>query len=154
MKATFKYGIKSYSGTFDSVNFANYKRSGVVIARKIPAERKITEHNKSIGEKMRKISTLYKATSAAYKKDLASYSDKMFRLKSFKNNIAGNCFSVFTKMLWAASKDSEIPLDLLAISVDDLEVDAYAQIGSIKIAVENGYLPKVANYEVYDSAII
>lgn len=153
MKATFKYGIKGYSGTFDSVNYANYKRSGVVIARMLPADREITEHNVSMGEKAKKISTLYVATSDAYKKDLAGYSKKMFRLKPFKNKIAGNGYSVFIKMLWAAAKDSENPLDLGSLSVDDLQVDAYTQISSVKIAVENGFLPKVANYEVYNSAI-
>lgn len=153
MKATFKYGIKGYSGTFDSVNYANYKRSGVVIARMLPADREITEHNVSMGEKAKKISTLYAGTSDAYKKDLAGYSKKMFRLKPFKNKIAGNGYSVFIKILWAAMKDDEESFDLSSISVDDLEMDACSKIRSVKIAVENGFLPKVANYEAYNSVI-
>lgn len=72
----------------------------------------------------------------------------------YQEGIAGNRFSTFVKMIWNASKDSENPLDLLSLSVDDLQVDAYTQISSVKVAVENGYLPKVLDYEHYDSAII
>lgn len=149
MKAKFKYGIKSYSGTLDGLNYANYAQSGVVIGRMVPENRRITDNNVSIGQKMIKISNLYEAVSELYKEDLTAYARKMFRLKAYRKNIAGNGYGVFVKMLWAASKDSESALDLLSLSVDDLEIGAYSKIDSVKEAVENGYLPKVKDYEVF-----
>lgn len=154
MKVKFKFGIKSFSGNAENMNFANYKSRGVTIGRVIPEKRIITDNNVSMGEKMKKISEVYNATSDAYKKDLTGYTLRLYNTKGYQEGIAGNKFSTFVKMLWNASKDPENPLDLLALSVDDLQVDAYTQISSVKVAVENGYLPKVLNYECYNSAII
>lgn len=152
MKAKFQYGIKSYSGTLDGINYANYAKSGVVIGRMVPENRTITAANVSMGAKMIKISNLYEATTVLYKEDLLAYSKKMYRLKPFRKNIAGNGYSVFVKMIWAASKAPDNPLDIMSLTVDDLEVGSYSQIETVKAAVENGYLPKVKDYELFENS--
>lgn len=78
MKVKFKFGIKSFSGTAEKMNFANYKSRGVTIGRVLPEQRKITEQNITMGEKMKKISEVYNATSDAYKKDLAGYTLRLY----------------------------------------------------------------------------
>lgn len=150
MKIKFKYGIKSFSGLFDEMIFANYQRDKVVIGRMYNPSPKITENNWTMGAKMQGISKIWGATSPAYKKDFKVYSYKMFGLPMFDGKVSGNGFSAFVKAMWGASKDTENPLDLLSLSLDDLEVDAYLQIKSVKVCVENGYLPVVDGYELYD----
>lgn len=154
MKATFKYGIKSFSGTIDDLNFANYRSRGITIARQVPVSRRITDQNIVMGESMKRISAVYNATSEYFKKELTYYTLRLYNTKEYQEGLAGNRFSTFVKMIWNASKDLEKPLDISSLSVDDLEIGAYEQIGSVKVAVENGFLPKVNNYEIFDSSII
>ena len=152
MRAKFQYGIKSYSGTVDGINFANYASRNVVIGRMVPENRTITAANVEMGNKMIKISNLYEACTDAYKQDLELYTLKMYKLKPYRNRIAGNKFSSFVKMIWAASKDPANPLDIMSLTTDDLEVGSYSQIETVKAAVENGYLPKVDGYEELDAS--
>lgn len=147
MRAKFQYGIKSYSGTVDGINFANYASRNVVIGRMVPENRTITAANVLMGEKMIKISSLYEACTDAYKKDLELYTLKMYKLRAHRTGMAGNKFSTFVKMIWGASKDPDNPLDIMSLTTDDLEVGSYEQIETVKVAVENGYLPKVDGYE-------
>jgi hypothetical protein len=154
MKIKFKYGIKSFSGLFDEMIFANYERDKVVIGRMYNPSPRVTENNTLMGTIMQNITKLWAASSETYKKDCKNYAYKMFGLPMFDGKISGNGFSVFVKILWAASKDTENPLDLMALSVDDLEVEAYSQIESVKVCVENGYLPVVDGYEAYNSKIV
>lgn len=154
MKIKFKYGIKSFSGLFDEMIFANYERDKVVIGRMYNPSPRVTQNNEFMGTVMQNITKLWDAVSQAYKKDCKNYAYKMFGLPKFDGKVSGNGFSVFVKIIWAASKDPENPLDLMALSVDDLEVGAYTQIESVKVCVENDYLPVVDGYEAYDSEIV
>lgn len=152
MKAKFQYGIKSFSGKVDGMSYANYASRGVVIGRMMPENRKNTTNNVEMGNKLIKISNLYEAVTAAYKQDLELYSLKMYKLKPYRNRIAGNKFSTFVKMIWAASKDPDSPLDIMSLTTDDLEVGSYSQIETVKAAVENGYLPQVDGYEELEAS--
>ena len=154
MKVKFKYGIKSFSGLFDEMIFSNYQRDNVVIGRMYNPSPKVSENNSIMGAKMQAISKIWVATTDAYKEDFKGYSYKMFGLPMFDGKVSGNGFSAFVKAMWGASKDTENPLDLLALSVDDLEVEAYSQIVSVKVCVENGYLPVVDGYEAYNAAYV
>lgn len=151
MKIKFKYGIKSFSGLFDEMIFANYERDKLVIGRMYNPSPRVSENNEIMGTIMQNISKLWTGISLAYKKDCKRYAYKMFGLPEFDGKISGNGFSVFVKILWAASKGPEPQLDLMHLSVDDLELDAYQQIRTIKDCVENGYLPVVDGYEAYSS---
>lgn len=152
MIVKFQYGIKSYSGTLDGINYANYNERDVVVGRMIPQNREVTAAHILMGQKMIKISNLYEATTALYKADLLAYSKQMFKLKAFKGKLAGNGYSVFVKMIWAASKSPDNPLDIMSLTVDDLEVGSYSQIETVKAAIENGLLPKVEGYEIYENS--
>lgn len=153
MKARFQYGIKSYSGYLDGIVYMNYKRDGVVIGRMVPEQNTVTAANVLMGEKMIKISSLYAVATQAYKDDLKAYALKMFQLKQFDGKVSGNGFSVFVKMIWAASQSPDNPIDIMSMSVDDLEVGAYPQIDTVRAAVENALLPQVFEYEEYQASI-
>lgn len=71
MKAKFKYGIKSFSGTVDDMNFAHYKGRNVTIGRMLPESRRITENNITMGAKMKNIAKLYRVNSARIQEDFA-----------------------------------------------------------------------------------
>ena len=153
MKARFQYGIKSYSGYLDGIVYMNYKRGGVVIGRMVPEQNTVTAANVLMGEKMIKISSIYAVATQAYKDDLKAYALKMFQLKQFDGKVSGNGFSVFVKMIWAASKDPDNPLDIMSLTTDDLAVGAYEQFDTVRAAVENGLLPQVFEYEEYQASI-
>lgn len=153
MKVKFRYGIKSYSGTLDELNFANYEERNVVIGRMLPVNREITSQNILIGGIMVNISNLYGAIEEDYKADLKAYSKKMYKLKKFDKQLAGNRYSTFVKMLFAASKDPSSSIDINSLSVDDLSLGAYEEIQTVANAVRYGYLPAVDGYELYTASI-
>lgn len=153
MKVKFKFGIKSYSGTLDDLVYANYADRSVVVGRMLAENRELTEQNVTMGSRMSIISAVYGAASNDFKEDLAKYAKKMYKLKEFSKRIAGNSYSVFTKVIWNASKDTENPLDIDTLTVDDLEMGSLTQISDVKTIVENGYLPVVDGYETYQSSI-
>ncbi len=153
MKVKFKYGIRSYSGALDDLVYANYADRDVVIGRMLPRNHEITAQNIAMGSKAIALSTIYAEVSDGFKEDLAAYLKKMYQLKEYRGKIKGNTYTTFVKMMWGASKDSENPLDIESLSVDDLALGAYTQIENVKVAVENGYLPKVTGYEEYTKSI-
>ena len=153
MKVKFRFGIKSYSGTLDELNYANFEDRSVVIGRMLPANRELTEQNVTMGNKMNKIGEFYAGISDAFKADLKAYAKKMYNLKAYKKGIAGNTYSTFVKLLWEASKLDENPISIEALSVDDLLIGSYAVFDSVKVAVENDLLPKVDGYEDLTNSI-
>lgn len=153
MKVKFRFGIKSYSGTLDELNYANFEDRSVVIGRMLPANREITAQNLTMGSRLTKISQLFAGVSEGFKADLTAYAKKMYKLKAYRKGVAGNKFSTFTKMIWEASKDTSSPLGIDSLSVDDMLLGSYSQISTVKDAIDNGYLPKVEDYESYSNPI-
>ncbi len=154
MKVKFNFGIKSYSGRIDDIIFANFADKSVVLARKLPLKRKLTEQNKVIRERMKRISTLYSVISEGYKNDLTAYCREMNRLEKYKNQLNIGRFGIFTKMLWAAYKDSQNPLSLDDLSPDNLILGVYSQINTVSTAIENGYLPRVKSSRKFLNNIV
>lgn len=153
MKVKFRFGIKSYSGTLDELCYVNYEDRSVVIGRMLPENREVTAQNLSIGSKMVKIAEFYSGVSDDFKSDLKAYAKKMYKLKAYSKGLAGNSYTTFIKMLWKASESIEDPIDLDSLSIDDLLLGSYSVIGSVKVAVENGFLPNVEGYEDYTNNI-
>ena len=153
MKVKYRLGIKSYSGKADGLVYANFANRGVVIGKMPAVGREPTEHNIMIGERSRKIATLYKEVSDAYKQDLELYTYKMYNLEDYRERIAGNKYSTFCKLIWSAVKDSQDPLDLDSVTTHGITNDNCSQIISVKVAVEKGYLPQVDGYEELTSTI-
>ncbi len=147
MKVKFRFGIKSYSGTVDDFNYANFPDRNVVIGRMVPESREITTQNEVIGNTSNKIAQFYSQVSSAYKQDLELYSLKLYKQKEYQGQLAGNKYSSFTKIMWAASKDPDLPVNLDALNIDDANLGSYDNILTVKTAVEKGYLPKIDGYE-------
>jgi hypothetical protein len=148
MKVEFKYGIKSFSGTLDELNFANHKDRNMVIGREI-GHREATDHNHSFGNTLRAISALYKATADGYKADLTAYAKKMYDLPKFSKGLAGNRFNVFVMICYAAMSSEEITFDVNTATIDDFDV--ITQLHSVKSAVEAGLLDVVVDYDELDN---
>jgi len=153
MKVKFRFGIKSYSGTADDFNYANFADRNVVVGRMVPVDREITAQNENLGRKASNISVFYSEISDAYKEDLRAYAKKMYKLKAFRKQLAGNVYGLFTKVLWAASKDVDLPVNLEALSIDDTNLGSYDNILTVSDAVNKGYLPKVEGYENFVNPI-
>lgn len=153
MKVKFRFGIKSYSGTLDELNYANYEDRSVVIGRMIPTNRELTAQNIDIKGKSNRISNLYLGVSEGFKTDMTAYAKKMYNLKPYRKQIAGNRYTIFMKMIWAASQAESNPLDIDSLSLDDLAIGTYTTIESVKTAIDNGFLPKVDGYEDFTSGI-
>ncbi len=153
MKVKFRYGIKSYSGTLDELVFAAYEDRNVVIGRELPSGFERQAQHDVIANYSVKLGEFYRGLSEGFKSDLAAYSKQMYNLKAYSKKIAGSGYSVFVKMIWAASKDANSPVDVMSLSVDDISAGAYSMIESVKVAVDNGYLPLVEDYEVYTNTL-
>ena len=147
MKVKFRFGVKSYSGTLDELNFANYSSRNVVVGRMLPENRETTEQNEKIKTNSQYISEFYRLVSDDFKKDLELYTMKMYNLKEYRNRIAGNKYSTFVKLMWAVSKLENGAIDLSSLSIDDAIIGSYENFSTVKSAVENGLLPVVEGYE-------
>lgn len=153
MKVKFRFGIKSYSGTLDELTYANYEDRNVVIGRMMPENRELTAQNVSLGSKLVKVGVFYKVIADGFKDDLKAYTKKMYELNAFDGKLRGSHWSTFVKMMWKASQDADSPVDLESLSIDDLNLGSYNKIASVKVAIDNGYLPVVPGYEDFTSTI-
>lgn len=149
MKVKFRFGIKSYSGTVDEMTYSNYESRDVVIARMYNPSQVVTANNVAMGNKMIKIGEFYQDVEPLYKADLESYATKMFNLPAFQGKLSGNKFSVFVKLLWAASKAATNPIAIDSISIDDASLGSYPTIETISAAIAAGLLPDVADSDLY-----
>lgn len=149
MKVKFRFGIKSYSGTLDELNYANYEDRSVVIGRMLPVNRETTSQNENLKTNAQAISEFYSVVSDGFKEDLKAYAKKMYKLAPYRKQIAGNRYTVFVKLLWAVSRQESGAIDLTSLSIDDAQIGSYENFSSIKSAVENDLLPKVDGYEDY-----
>ncbi len=147
MKVKCRLGIKSYSGQLDGLVYANFASRGVIIGKMPSVGREATEQNVLIANRSRMIANIYQSVSPAYKQDLELYTYKMYNLEEYQERISGNKYSTFCKLIWAACKHAQNPLDLESLITNGLTLDNCSQIKSIKVAVENGLLPEVLGYE-------
>lgn len=152
MKLKLRLPFKNFSGTLDELNYASYGDRGTIV-RMLPVNRELTEQNEVIGSRASKIASFYAGVSDGFKQDLELYTLKMYNLKEFRNRIAGNKYSTFNKLMWAASKALTNPVDLDSLSVDDLSMGSYNTINTVKDIVDNGFLPKVDGYEELTATI-
>lgn len=147
MKVKCRLGIQSYSGQADGLIYANFASRGVVIAKMPSVGREATEQNHLIANRSQMISTIYKNVSLAYKQDLELYTYKMYNLEEYQERISGNKYSTFCKLIWAACQQEENPLDLESLITNGLTLENCSQIKSLKVVVENGFLPEVNGFE-------
>jgi hypothetical protein len=151
MKAQLKYGIAAYSGTIDEITFASYKNGAVCIARKyvVPT---LTEHNTRMGDIAKNLSALYADCSEGYKSDLRTYADIYGKEKSPRKRLNPNAYSLFVKMMYGFAEISGESVDLASITYNDIQT-LFVDLTDLASSIEAGYLPKVSNYELLDSAM-
>ena len=154
MKVKYRLGIKSYSGQTDGLVYANFASRGVVIGKMPSVGREPTEQNTIIANRSRMIAKIYQSVSSAYKQALEVYTYKMYNLEEYQERISGNKYSTFCKLIWAAVKNSQDPLDLESLTTNGHTLDNCSQVESIKIAVGNGYLPEFLGYEELTAEIV
>lgn len=141
MKATFKYGIATYSGTIDEMTYAKYNNGRVCIARKYVVP-KLTNNNLELGSVASNLSSLYASISEEFKGDLRTYAYLYGKQKSAKGKLAPNCYSIYTKMMYAFGEKNSGSVDLKTITFSDIN-SLYPEICTLASAVEEGYLPNV-----------
>lgn len=152
-KVKFRFGIKSYSGTLDDLVYCNYSSRDVVIGRVQSESRELTQNNIDMGSKMTNIANLYSGASSAYKADLDTYAEKMFALPAYTGKLAGNKFSVFLKIVWAASQSDTDPVDLNSLNTDDILLGSYNTFETVSTAINNGFIPDVEGSELLTANI-
>lgn len=141
MKVTFKYGIKTYSGTLDEMTYGSYNDGGLCISRKhvTPA---LTANNTLRGAIMKNLSAIYGSLSSSYKDDLKTYARKnAANVPSHK--LAPTSFAIWMKMMYLFSELDSGHVDLSTVTYTDLQTVG-ADIASIALAVVNGYLAEVS----------
>ncbi len=147
MKVKYRLGVKSYSGKADGLIYANFASRNVVIGKMPSVKRQATEQNILIGNRSRMIAQIYEKVSSAYKQDLELYTYKLYSLEDYQERIAGNKYSTFCKLIWAALEDKENPLDIDDLIINGLSSENCSKIKSLQTAIINEYLPEVPGYE-------
>lgn len=141
MKVTFKYGIKTYSGTVDEMTYGSYNDGGVCIGRKHVTPN-ITANNTLRGTIMKNLGAIYGSLSSSYKDDLKVYAQKHAALVP-ADKIAPTTFAIWMRMMYLFSELDSGHVDLATVTYTDLQTVG-ADIASIAEAVVNGYLPEVS----------
>lgn len=145
MKVTFKYGIKTFSGTLDDMTFGSFREASLCIGRKyvIPT---LTANNTAKGTITKNLAEIWSGVSSGYKTDLKAYAAKN-AANIPKGQLAPTCFAIWMQMLYLYSKLDEGHVDLSTVTLNDLQTLA-TDIGTVKDAVLNGYLHEVPGSEL------
>ncbi|HHV36401.1 MAG TPA: hypothetical protein GXX77_00975 [Candidatus Cloacimonetes bacterium] len=151
MKATFKYGIQTYSGTIDGLTYASYKDGQVCIARRYVKPR-ATEQNEEMASVSTNLSKIYNECSEEFKADLKTYSHLYATRHVAKDKLPPSSYAIYVKMMYAFLKHNSDHVGLDSIVLDDL-IDLYPEVTSIKNAVNKRYLPKVNGYEALNASM-
>lgn len=150
MKVTFKYGIRTFSGTLDEMTFGSYRDGNLCIGRDyvIP---KLTDNNTLMGSVMKNLATIYGAISTGYKTDLKLYATR--RAASIPTTqLAPNGFATFVKMMYCFSDLGAGHIDLASVTYEDLETVG-AEISTVALAISNGYLHTVSGADELSNLI-
>jgi len=148
MKAKFKYGIGTYSGTIDEITFGSYRKDTVCIARKYVVPR-LTENNTSMGAKLKNLATVWQSVSSGYKEEMKIYAAKNI-INVPKGQLPPTSFSIWVRMMFLFSELNAGHIDLATVTYSDLQTVA-EDILSISVAVENGFLAEVPGCETLTS---
>ena len=140
MKVSFKYGIRTYSGTLDEMTYASCKNGQVCIGRKFvkPA---LTANNSTHGSNTKNLAEIFGALSSGYKADLKAYA-KLNAANVDAHKLPPTSFAIWMKMMYLYAKSDEGHVDLSSVTYNDLQTLA-TDIGSISAAVDNGFLVRV-----------
>ena len=141
MKVTFKYGIKTYSGTVDEMTYGSFRDDNLCIGRKYVMPT-LTANNTLRGTIIKNLAAIYGSLSSSYKDDLKVYAAKN-AVNVPKDKLPPTSFAIWMRMMYLFSELDSGHVDLATVTYTDLQTVG-ADIASIAEAVVNGYLPEVS----------
>lgn len=144
MKVKFKYGIATYSGTIDEMVYGCYRDHKLCIGREYVYPR-LTVHNDNLGKTGSNLAILWAGASPEYKADLKTYAQRNGNENVPKTQYPPNGYALWVKALHAW-QDKTPSIDISTLTVEDFELGG-ASVSTVKNAIENGFLKKVANYD-------
>lgn len=147
MKVTFKYGIKTYSGTIDEMTYGSFRDDNLCIGRKYVSPT-LTANNTLRGTIIKNLADVYSSLSSGYRDDLKTYAAKNISNVP-KDKLPPTAFAIWMKMMYLFAELDEGHIDLSTVTYSDLQTLG-ADIDTIALAVENGYL---ANVEGADALV-
>lgn len=150
MKVTFKYGIGSYSGTADGMVYSPTRNKMGSIARLFVVPT-LTDNNTLRGAIMKNLASVWNSVSSGYKSDMKSYcAEWNITYNDLQDAFSPrrSSFAMFVDMMYLFAELDEGHVDLSTITYSDLTTLG-ADIDTIALAVENGYLPVVPNASSY-----
>jgi len=143
MRAQFKYGIGSFSGTIDDMVFRPVKSKSGSYVRKY-ASPKLSEQHLNFGKISKNLISLYYSCSPSYISDLKLYTIRYFNQIKHSSgfDVSHSSFSVFTKILWALKRKYPDDIDLSDIDLRFIYNHDLPCL-SILYSINAGLLPRV-----------
>jgi hypothetical protein len=145
MKVTFKYGIKSYTGTADNMTYASY-RNGELCVSRVYVYPTLTANNHNMGAIATNLGAVYHTVSADYLANLKTYALRNGQENVPRNRMIPNAFALMLKMMYAWYESDPTHVDLTTITVADI-ISANAPVKTIAGAITAGFLPGISTYD-------
>lgn len=148
MKVNLTYGIGAYSGKLDGVVFCNYRREGLILARKYNYPT-LNENNHKLGSTTSNLHRI--KPSEGFKNDMRTYLGRYNALRENEGRYVRSWVNLYLKLMRDMAK-RDISIDLQTLTRDDIYTRDLPCI-SIKRAVEAGLLPVVYDYSYLNREI-
>lgn len=114
---------------------------------------KLTNNNAIRGSEYKNLSAIWGDASAEYKADFATYGQKYKDLPVYGNPYTARTasgFAIWLKAMYALQV-TQPSVDLATLTSEDMDILS-AQVGTLKLCVENNFLPVVEGYETLTEA--
>lgn len=143
MKTKLNAAFNAMSGRLGRLVYCCDKDGNVSWVREY-TEQTITEHNHYTGNVGKNLALFKGNVSSLYMGDLKNYADR-YNLSDFRKGRYLNGYTILTKMMFALKK-AGYPVDLLTVTPQDV-IDNAFPVRTLKEAIENELLPRVARYD-------
>jgi len=142
MRIYFTYPINTMSGKREETVFSSYNDNSICVAREyvVPT---YTDQNANIGLIATNLGRVYDDFDQGYKADLRTYAIRANNESAF-GTYPINHYAFYYKMWWAVNWGDPL-IDLKTITFADIGL-LTIPITTVKIAIDNGFLPPIANY--------
>lgn len=149
MKVLFKYGIGAMAGTIDEgvYRFTTNKTGSIMRKYTYP---RLTNNNTLRGSIMKNLAEVWNSCSSGYKEDMKTYSqiwNTTYKDPSDPFSPERSAFAMFMAMMYLFAELDEGHIGLDTVTYSDLQTLG-ADIDTIHLAVENGYLQPVSGHDV------
>lgn len=114
---------------------------------------KLTNNNALRGAEYKNLSAVWSEASAEYKADFATYGQKYKDLPVYGNPYSARTasgFAIWLKAMYALQV-TQPTTDLATLTAEDMDILS-AQVGTLKLCVNNNFLPVVDGYDTLTEA--